>query len=79
MLCKCKCLKLVNVSEKPCKSILSYVKLLFFCDHNHKHGDDNHNHEQGNGVKSFLNDEVFFYFWVAFAPLFWRQLLGHWI
>jgi hypothetical protein len=58
------------VSENMCKFILSYVKLLFFYNHNHKHGDDNHNHEQGNDVKSFLNDEVFFNFWVAFAPLF---------
>jgi len=57
------------VNEKTCKSILSYVKLFFF-GHNHKHGDDKHNHEQGNEVKSFLNDEVFLYFWVAFAPLF---------
>jgi len=65
------------VNEKTCKSILSYVKLFFF-GHNHKHGDDKHNHEQGNDVKSFLNDEVFLYFWVAFAPLFWKQLLEPW-
>jgi len=70
MSCKGKSLKLINVNEKPCKSILSCVKLLFFCDHNHKHGDDNHNHEQSNDVKSFLNDEVFLIFGVAFAPLF---------
>jgi hypothetical protein len=62
------------VSEKLCKSILSYVKLLFFCDHNHKHGDDNHNHEK----KKKRNDIEFpfFFYWAVWYALGWAFTQG---